>query len=227
MKRRLLIGGAVLFSTVACDTESPAEPEGCDACVAQGGSGGSGGGSGGAGGSGESGGGAGEHDAAVHAEDGAVSSHDAVVHGHDAAVHSPDAAVHGPDAAVHGPDAAVHGPDAAVHGPDAVVHGPDAVVHGHDAAVHIDAGVVNHCLSQLGQACPNGGDGCCDAAGTAQSTCGADANGHLVWTAVPQDGSCVCDQSGAVPQVFCAVPGFIGLTRVGLPRRAAQRLRRA
>ena len=125
-------------------------------------------------------------------------------------------------------DAAVT--DAAVPPPvdSAVPPTPDAAVPPTpDAAVPPtpDAAPPSACADLVGQPCEMQSDGCCEPADRPQLSCEFDANARLVWTVVAQPDLCVCDSSSGRTQVFCAVPGFVGITRAGRRQASGRRLR--
>jgi hypothetical protein len=85
------------------------------------------------------------------------------------------------------------------------------------------------CLDLVGQACDTSNEGCCDAQGNGQVWCQPDANGAMVYQAIPPDFFCNCyvDEATGKTMVACAVPGFVGIDRAHRPRRMGRRLRLA
>ena len=108
--------------------------------------------------------------------------------------------------------------------PDA---GPADVGSPADVPLPADVGVPESCLDILGLPCEMQSDGCCDSVGNAQAMCDFDQNQNLTWMPIPVDWFCSCDSSSGRTQVFCAVPGFVGITHAGRRALSGRRLRRA
>jgi hypothetical protein len=94
-------------------------------------------------------------------------------------------------------------------------------------AAPADVGGPAVCADLLGLPCEMQSDGCCDSADTAQAMCDFDQNQNLTWMPIPPDWFCGCDSSSGRTQVFCAVPGFVGITHAGRRALSGRRLRRA
>ena len=100
----------------------------------------------------------------------------------------------------------------------------DAVVV-EDAAPCIDAAVpdigpVSVCDEFRGQRCQNPDQGCCD-----NNQPVLVCRGGALVEPGPDDFACGCATSDGLSQVFCAVPGFVGIAKAGRLRKKARRLR--
>ncbi len=90
-----------------------------------------------------------------------------------------------------------------------------------DAAVIPDMAPANACARFAGQACQRADEGCCD-----NNQVLLVCRGQVLVPPGPNEIACGCETPNGLTQVFCAVPGFVGIHVAGRQRKQARSLRK-